>query len=69
MLCKVKMMNSQEIIRRLEAEGWVEAGGKGSHRKYRHPEKAGHVTVPHPKKDLPMGTVKNIYKQAGWLWR
>ncbi|EMT7299110.1 type II toxin-antitoxin system HicA family toxin, partial [Neisseria gonorrhoeae] len=21
--------------------------------------------VPHPKKDLPTGTVKNIYKQAG----
>ncbi|MCO6524639.1 MAG: type II toxin-antitoxin system HicA family toxin [Candidatus Schmidhempelia sp.] len=27
--------------------------------------KLGRVTVPHPKKDLPIGTVKNIFKQAG----
>ncbi|WMY91896.1 type II toxin-antitoxin system HicA family toxin [Snodgrassella communis] len=26
--------------------------------------KSGRVTVPHPKKDLPLGTVKNIFKQA-----
>ncbi|HDN2383734.1 TPA: type II toxin-antitoxin system HicA family toxin, partial [Clostridioides difficile] len=25
----------------------------------------GKVTVPHPKKDLPLRTVKSIFKQAG----
>ncbi|MEO5365954.1 MAG: type II toxin-antitoxin system HicA family toxin [Magnetococcus sp. WYHC-3] len=25
--------------------------------------------VPHPRKDLPPGTVRNIYRQAGWEWR
>ncbi len=29
---------------------------------------AGRVTVPHPKKDLPVGTVRSIYRQAGWDW-
>jgi len=37
---------------------------KGSHYQYRHPDKAGRVTVPHPKKDLPTGTLRNIYRQA-----
>lgn len=27
--------------------------------------KKSRVTFPHPKKDLPFGTVKNILKQAG----
>lgn len=39
---------------------------KGSHRQYKHPERPGLVTVPHPKRDLPIGTLRSIYKQAGW---
>ncbi|KDN12742.1 hypothetical protein SALWKB12_1266 [Snodgrassella communis] len=38
---------------------------KGSHHQFKHASKSGRVTVPHPKKDLPLGTVKNIFKQAG----
>ena len=62
-------MNSAEIIKRLLAEGWQAAGGKGSHQKFKHPRKPGHVVVPHPRKDLPPGTVRNIFRQAGWEWR
>ncbi|WP_083911984.1 type II toxin-antitoxin system HicA family toxin [Desulfotignum phosphitoxidans] len=29
----------------------------------------GKVTVPHPKKDLPVGTLRSLYRQAGWQWR
>lgn len=35
---------------------------------FRHPCKPGKVTVPHPNKDLPAGTLRNIYRQAGWHW-
>jgi len=35
---------------------------------YKHPNKVGRVTVPLPKKDLPVGTLKSIYRQAGWSW-
>ncbi len=59
-------MNSRDLIRRLEAEGWMLARTKGSHRQYRHPSKPGLVTVPHPKRDLPIGTLRSIAKQAGW---
>jgi len=33
------------------------------------PEKPGHVVVPHPRKDMAIGTLRNIYRQAGWEWR
>lgn len=38
---------------------------KGSHHHFKHQHKKGIVTVPHPKKDVPIGTVKAILKQAG----
>ncbi|WP_027469196.1 type II toxin-antitoxin system HicA family toxin [Deefgea rivuli] len=58
-------MTSQEIIKMLTTDGWYLVATKGSHQQYKHPTKAGRVTVPHPKKDLPIGTVKSIKKQAG----
>ena len=62
-------MRSSEIIKRLEREGWVIVNTRGSHCQYKHPEKKGRVTVPHRKNDLPVGTVRSIFKQAEWEWR
>ncbi len=62
-------MRSADIIARLKAEGWARAGGKGSHQKFKHPAKPGHVTVPHPRKDIPEGTLRNIFLQADWAWK
>jgi predicted RNA binding protein YcfA (HicA-like mRNA interferase family) len=59
-------MNSREIIDRLNREGWILVNTRGSHHNYRHPDHQGRVTVPHPKKDLPKGTVRSIFRQAGW---
>ncbi|MEK7286762.1 MAG: type II toxin-antitoxin system HicA family toxin [Nitrospirota bacterium] len=42
---------------------------RGSHHQYKHPSKPGKVTVPHPKSELPIETVKSIYKQASLPWR
>jgi predicted RNA binding protein YcfA (HicA-like mRNA interferase family) len=44
---------------------WIKHAQKGSHCQYRHLIKKGKVTVPHPRKDFPYGTLKNILKQAG----
>ena len=60
------LTNSRDIIRRLEQDGWILVRTKGSHHQFRHPAKPERVTVPHPKKDLPRGTVGAIYQQAGW---
>jgi len=58
-------VNSREIVKRLKSEGFEEVSVRGSHHKFRKGDKV--VIVPHPKKDLPIGTVKSIAKQAGWL--
>jgi predicted RNA binding protein YcfA (HicA-like mRNA interferase family) len=57
--------NSKDIIRRLEGEGWVLVSSKGSHHKYRRDGQT--LVVPHPKKDLPVGTARSIARVAGWL--
>lgn len=58
-------MKSAEIIKIIERDGWVKCHQKGSHCQFKHPTKAGRVTIPHPKKDLPIKTVASIFKQAG----
>lgn len=58
-------MNSRDVIRALEADGWVEVARKGSHAQFKHPAKPGRVTVPHPKRDLPLGTLRSIERQSG----
>jgi predicted RNA binding protein YcfA (HicA-like mRNA interferase family) len=62
-------MNSTELITRLRAEGWQHVGGKADHAKYRHPDKPGHVVVPHPRKGIAIGTLRKLFRQAGWDWR
>jgi len=57
--------NSRSIIRRLKNEGFELAGIRGSHHKFKKDGQT--VIVPHPKKNLPLGTARSIAKMAGWL--
>lgn len=61
----ITTMNSKELIRKLELDGWTLRGVRGSHHIFVHPAKAGHVSVPHPKQDLGKGLVSKLLKQAG----
>ena len=61
-------MNSQEIIKILKADGWYQVAQKGSHVQFKHSTKVGRVTLPHPKKYLPIGTAKSVFKQAQLKW-
>jgi predicted RNA binding protein YcfA (HicA-like mRNA interferase family) len=58
-------VDSRSVIQRLKAEGWTQVRVRGSHRHFKHPARPGLVTVPHPKKDLPLGTLKSIERQSG----
>ena len=58
-------MDSKELIKRIEAEGWILRSVKGSHHIYTHPSRPGHISVPHPKHDLGPGLVYKVMKQAG----
>ncbi len=48
------------VISALKEDGWVQVAQKGSHVQFKHPTKDGRVTVPHPKKDIPIGTLRSI---------
>lgn len=55
----------QNVITRLRREGWKDKTTKGSHKKF---EKNGKVIiVPLSRKELTIGTYRNVAKQAGWL--
>jgi len=58
-------MKSQDIIKALISDGWMQVAQKGSHVQFKHPTKPGRATVPHPKKDVPIGTLRSIEKQSG----
>jgi predicted RNA binding protein YcfA (HicA-like mRNA interferase family) len=54
------LTNSRDIIRRLLQDGFEEVSVRGSHHKFVHRAKHLMVIVPHPKRDLPPGTVRSI---------
>jgi predicted RNA binding protein YcfA (HicA-like mRNA interferase family) len=58
-------MDSRSIIRALKADGWREVARRGSHAQFTHPSKPGRVTVPHPKRDIPLGTHKEAKSDYG----
>jgi len=58
-------MRSGEVIKKIEKDGWFEVRQSGSHKQFRHHTKGGTVTVPHPKADMAIGTLKSIEKQSG----
>jgi predicted RNA binding protein YcfA (HicA-like mRNA interferase family) len=58
-------LKSREVIKAIEAEGWYLIRTRGSHRHFAHADRPGIVTVPHPKADLAIGTIKSVEKQSG----
>lgn len=58
-------MQSRELIKELERDGWTLHSVTGSHHHFRHPAKPGKVTVPHPVKDMHPRAVKSVRRAAG----
>lgn len=58
-------MTPKQMIKLLEANGFVFVSSNGSHAKYRNPITSRSTIVPVHSKDLKLGTEKNILKQAG----
>jgi predicted RNA binding protein YcfA (HicA-like mRNA interferase family) len=51
----------REVIRLLEKHGWKEMRSRGSHRHFKHPERAHLITVPgNEGKELAPGTLNAI---------
>ncbi len=59
------LVKVRDVLKLLRQDGWEQVRMKGSHRQFRHPEKSGTVTVAGKYGvDIPIGTLKNIFKQA-----
>ena len=58
-------MQSREVIARLEKAGWRKFRQRGSHIQMKKDGVAALVTVPHPKKDLKLGTLRSIERASG----
>ena len=65
MVCIIHIVKSADLTKQLEQAGWVLRGVKGSHHVYTHPERGGHISIPHPRKDLGVGLARKLLKQAG----
>ena len=61
----MKKYSSREILQMLKNDGWYEVNCVGDHHQFKHPTKSGRVTLTHPRKDIPTGTLKSIEKQSG----
>ena len=68
-VCIIHTMNSRDVIRGLRRDGWERRNITGSHHHFTHPDKPGIVTVAHTTRDIPTGTLRNIFRQADWDWR
>jgi predicted RNA binding protein YcfA (HicA-like mRNA interferase family) len=62
---KIRRMKVRDVIKLIEADGWYLVVTKGSHRQYKHPSKAGRVTIAgHPGDEMAPGTLNSVLKQA-----
>jgi predicted RNA binding protein YcfA (HicA-like mRNA interferase family) len=60
---------TRDVAARLAREGWTVARkGPGDHVQYRHATKPGRVTLDSGAREIPTGTLRSIYRQAGWDW-
>ncbi|MBL8788446.1 MAG: type II toxin-antitoxin system HicA family toxin [Deltaproteobacteria bacterium] len=60
-----KSYSSHELIRIATDHGWTLDRIKGSHHLFTHPTRPGLVNIPHPRKDIPIGTARCILRQIG----
>ena len=59
-----RRLSSQAFLDIVTARGFRFVAQRGSHAKYR--DESGHtVIVPHPRKDIPIGTLRSMIRQSG----
>lgn len=59
-----RRLGSTEIIRLLESRGFHFVSQRGSHVKMRNTT-GRTVIIPHPKREIPIGTTRSIIRQSG----
>ena len=68
-MAKRKPITPREAVRFLEADGWtLKRRRPGDHRQFAHPIKKGKVTIDMGVREIPIGTLRSVYRQAGLDW-
>lgn len=64
-----KNRTPREIAARLRREGWtIKRKGPGDHVQFVHSGRPGKVTLDMGADPIPTGTLRSIFRQAGWEW-
>ena len=63
-----KAETTKEVVRRLEADGWVARPGKGDHINYTKPGVRQLITIDTGRREIGFGILRRIYRIAGWEW-
>jgi predicted RNA binding protein YcfA (HicA-like mRNA interferase family) len=57
--------SAREITKVLQKHGFILAGQRGSHQKWRHANGRQVIVADHGSKPIPIGTLKNIMEGSG----
>jgi predicted RNA binding protein YcfA (HicA-like mRNA interferase family) len=57
-------MRIADLIHLHEADRWMLQEVRDSHHVFQHAARPGHISVPHPKKDLGAGLLHKLLKQV-----
>lgn len=58
-------MRSGDVIDKLEAAGWVEVRRESSHVTFKKQGEPLLATVPHPRKEVAIGTLRKLERDSG----
>jgi predicted RNA binding protein YcfA (HicA-like mRNA interferase family) len=58
----------EEVRKRLLADGWKERAGRGDHVNFNKSGVPAVITVDMGVREVPIGTLRSIYRKAGWAW-
>ncbi|MBW2619472.1 MAG: type II toxin-antitoxin system HicA family toxin [Deltaproteobacteria bacterium] len=58
-------MDSRLVIKKITQAGWEKVRQSGDHVTFKHPDHQQLITITHPRKDLPIGLVKDIERRTG----
>lgn len=59
---------AKEVVKRLEAGGWVARAGRGDHVNYTKPGVRQLITIDTGRREIGFGILRRIYRIAGWEW-
>jgi len=62
---KLPALTPQKVMKIIQKRGFLLDRVKGSHHIFFHPETKRRVIIPFHKRELPVGTLMEILKQAG----